>query len=76
MPLGLSNEVLLGISSSDVVAPSPTKSGIFARQNQVDQGQSQKWPLLEEHTLTSDQSDAIAQAFTDFLWEGKWNEQN
>ena len=46
-PLGLSNEVLLGISSRDVVAPSPTKLGLFARQNQVDQGQSQNRPLID-----------------------------
>ena len=46
-PLGLSNEVLLGILSRDVVAPSPTKLGLFARQNQVDQGQSQNRPLID-----------------------------
>ena len=29
------------------MAPSPTKSGIFALQNQVDQGQSQNRPLID-----------------------------
>ncbi len=30
-----------------------------------------KWPILKEYTFTENQSDAIAQAFTDFLWERK-----
>ena len=32
------------------------------------------WPLLEGCTITTIQSDAIAQAFTDFLWEEMQNE--
>lgn len=34
------------------------------------------WPLLDDIELTSTQSDAIAQAFTDYIWEKIQNENN
>lgn len=34
------------------------------------------WPLLEGYTISTTQSDAIATAFTDYIWELIQNESN